>query len=73
MLGKKALRLKRDLKTIRKQMGKKKPRAKVMKVGRPPMPEAVYTKWAAEYHTIPLDILWPYGVRWRVARRMFVA
>ena len=32
------------MKAIRKQTDKKKPRAKVMKVGRPPMPEAVYTK-----------------------------
>jgi hypothetical protein len=43
-LGEIALLLKRDVKAIRKQTDKKKPRAKVMKVGRPPMPEAVYTK-----------------------------
>ena len=49
MLGKKALLLKRGVKTIRKQMGKKKPRAKVMKVGRPPTPEAVDTKCDTAY------------------------
>ena len=36
--------LKRDVKTIKKNVIKKKHSTKVMKVGRPKMPEAVYTK-----------------------------
>ena len=38
-----ALLLKRDVKMIRKQTDQKKPRAKVMKGGRPPMPATVDT------------------------------
>ena len=41
--GEIALLLKRDVKTIRKQTDQKKPRAKVMKGGRPPMPATVDT------------------------------
>lgn len=42
--GEISLLLKRDVKTIKKHIIKKKGSAKVMKVGRPKMPEAVYTK-----------------------------
>ena len=41
--GEIALLLKRDVKMIRKQTDQKKPCAKVMKVGRRPMPETVDT------------------------------
>ena len=42
--GQISLLLRRDVKTIKKHITKKKDSAKVMKVGCPKMPEATYTK-----------------------------